>query len=133
MHIDLFKVCYFADGYLWLPGAAVECRRRGNDEGRHCRGPEWQPWAVAAKTLEMLVEEVWERRSRSERTRIEESPSRETTDTERAGRSGRGFLDLLPWRLESLGEDREPGRRFGARPRDCGRESWARRAGRERE
>jgi hypothetical protein len=70
---------------------------------------------VAAKTLEMLVEEVWERRNRSERTRIEESPSRETTDVERAGRSGCGFLDLLPWRAwartESRGSDlgRGPG------------------------
>jgi hypothetical protein len=69
---------------------------------------------VAAKTLEMLVEEVWEWRSQSERTRIEESPSRETTDAERAGRSGRGFLDLLPWRAwartESRGGDLGRGR-----------------------
>jgi hypothetical protein len=69
---------------------------------------------VAAKTLEMLVEEVWEWRSRSEQTRIEESLSRETTNAERAGRSGHGFLDLLPWRAcartESRGNDLGRGR-----------------------
>jgi hypothetical protein len=50
------------------------------------------------------------RESRAQRTRIPRSPS-----------------------MESVCEDREPGQRFGARPRDCGRESWERRAGRERE
>jgi hypothetical protein len=64
----------------------------------------------------MLVDEVWERRSRSERTWIEESSSKETMDAERARRSGCGFLDLLPWsawaRTESQGGDLGRGRRI---------------------